>query len=692
MSQKILVTSALPYANGPIHFGHIAGAYLPADIYVRYQRMRGRDVIYMCGSDDHGVPITLSAEARGVSPEEHVAEYHAVIKTIFERMNISFDNFSQTSRKDPHYEVSRDFYRRLDELGHIEKRTEEQYFDESAGRFLADRYIMGTCPHCGYENARGDECGGCGRTLQPEDLKNPKSKISGNTPVMKETANWYLKLGDFAEWLSEWISKKENWRPHVINEVTKYLDEGLHTRPITRDLSWGIPVPTDDPEAEGKVLYVWFDAPIGYISSTIEYFRAKGEPDRWKEYWTPENPDDVKLVHFIGKDNIFFHAIMFPIMCHGLQQGYKLVDVVPANAFLTLEGRQFSKSEGWYIDPLEFLDTYLADSARYYLCSIMPETVDSEFRWDDFAARHNEMANVYGNIVHRVISFTGKNFGEVPPYVFDDEDKTNFDDAVLLENAQTSLDSAAEHIEKFEFRRALECVMDIARACHKYIDSAEPWSVIKENHARAGSIMHTCLLMVKGLAVASRPFLPDAAEKIWAMLGMPDSLDDTPWDDAFEKNLPVGYKFEKPEILFQRLEQKQMDEEKEKLKGFAGQQDAIKSKVEPVKPPRGIGDFQKWDLRVGEIVSAEAVPKSNKMLKLAVDIGLETRTVMAGIARAYKPDDLVGRKVILVANLEPKKLMGVESCGMVLAVGAAGDDDLHLLTPDGDAPNGARIS
>lgn len=685
MPKRILVTSALPYANGPIHFGHIAGAYLPADIFVRYKRLCGADIIYICGTDDHGVPITISAEARGVPPEQHVAENHALIKSIFERMNVSFDNFSQTSRRDPHYPVSQEFYKRLDELGRIEKRTEEQFYDEENKRFLADRYITGTCPHCGHESARGDECGGCGRTLEPSELVNPRSKISGNTPVMRPTANWYLKLGEFEEWLREWIHAKSGWRQQVVNEVDKYLKEGLHTRPITRDLSWGIPVPSDDPEAAGKVLYVWFDAPIGYISSTIEYFRARGEEDRWKDYWKPENPDDVTLIHFIGKDNIFFHAIMFPIMCHGMQQGWKLADNVPANAFLNLEGKQFSKSEGWYIDPLEFLDRYPADSVRYYICSIMPENGDTEFRWDDYGARHNELANVFGNIVHRVLSFTQKNFGTIPPY-----DAPDSADEELFTAAAGSLENTAAAIDAFEFRRALESMMEIARMCHKYIDTSEPWKAVKADPPRAGSIMRACLRLVRALAVASFPFMPETAEKIWRMLGQPGEIKDVRWSDALTDDLETGRALEQPDILFKRLEQKQIDAEKEKLKGFTAHETAKQSKVEPLKPPRGIEDFIKWDLRVGVVLEAEPVPKSNKLLKLKVDIGVEHRTLVAGIALAYKPEDVIGRRVIIVANLEPKTLMGVESHGMVLC--ASDGKNLHLLSPQGEPPPGSRVS
>lgn len=714
MSEKILVTSALPYANGPIHFGHIAGAYLPADIFVRFKRMCGDEVIYICGTDDHGVPITISAEARGVAPEQHVAENHDLIEEIFSKMRVEFSNFSGTSRKDPHYALTQEFYTRLTELGHTEKRTEEQFFCDKCARFLADRYITGACPHCGHEGARGDECGGCGKSLEAAELVRPACKVCGAAPAMKPTAHWYLRMGDLANWLVGWLEKNEkdkNWRTLVLNEARKYLDEGLHTRAITRDISWGVPLPSSgDPDAAGKVIYVWFDAPIGYISSTMEYFKNAGSPDRWKEFWKPENPGDVKLYHFIGKDNIFFHAVMFPIMCHAMEQGYKLTDNVVSNAFLNLEGRQFSKSEGWYIDPLEFLEKYPADSARYYLCSIMPESSDSEFRWDDFAARHNELANIYGNIVHRVISFTVANFdGKVPGY---DALKRRSPDSDFLMNLAGLIDSVYTNVNAFSFRRAIEAMMEIARSCHKYIDTQEPWRVIKTDPKRAGSIMNTCLFAMQALAVASYPFLPDSADKIWRMLGNQESLKDYLLSKAnfqcesfnsgpskysmiiakASRLLEIGRPLVKPEILFTRIEKKQVEEEKKKLQGFAKKKEEAKKKkiIEAVKPPRGIEDFQKWDLRVALIKEAEPVPKSNKMVKLLVDIGVETRTVMAGIAAHYKPEELVGRRVILVANLEPKALMGVESCGMVLAVDNG--ERLCLLAPDGDAPPGARVS
>jgi methionyl-tRNA synthetase len=475
----------------------------------------------------------------------------------------------------------------------------------------------------------------------------------------------------------------------VLREAESYVKDGdgLKPRPITRHLKWGIPLPVDDPDAQGKVIYVWFDAPIGYISSTIELFRSRGQEERWKEFWKPENPDYVRLVHFIGKDNIFFHAVMFPIMCHGQENGWKLVDTVPANAFLNLEGKQFSKSEGWYIDPLDFLDRHPADSARFYLCSVMPETRDTEFQWDDFGARHNELANVYGNIVHRVISFTGKNFGAIPKYEGEAADRADIE---LIEAAEASAAACATAIDSFQFRRALEAMMDIPRMAHKYIDTQAPWTALKENKTRAANIMHTCIRLVRGLAVTSFPFLPDTALKIWDMLGETEPLDKVPFHDAFATLPKTGFTLAQPQILFQRLTDKDMAAEKEKLQGFAQTKEKEAQKLEPLKPERGIKDFMKWDLRVGTILTAEAMPKSDKMVKLTVDIGVEQRTVMAGIGKSYKAADLPGRRVILVANLEPKTLMGVESRGMVLCA-THGDKPL-MLQPEGDPPNGARVS
>lgn len=690
--EKILVTSALPYANGPIHFGHIAGAYLPADIFVRYKKMAGADIIYICGTDDHGIAITISAEAAGRTPEEHVKINHDLIESIFARMNIGFTNFSGTSRK-IHYPISQEFFNRLNETGLVEKKETEQSYCLKCKRFLADRYIIGACPHCSHPEAWGNECPVCGVMLEANELRNPICKVCGRTPELRKTTHWYLKLGDRAGWLEKWIAEKSEgaeggvpWKKLVVTEVRGYLKRGLESRAITRDLDWGVPVPL--PEAEGKVLYVWFDAPIGYISSTMEYFNGLGQPERWREYW--QNPD-CKLYHFIGKDNIPFHAIIFPIMLHGMDRGYKPPDFVASNAFLNLEGRQFSKSAGWYIDVSEFLDNYPVDSIRYYLCADMPENSDSEFKWDRFQTAHNsELTNIYGNLVNRTLKFIEtKMDGLVPaltPSVLGATEKD------IVETIEAAPGKVAGFLNRFEFRNGLAAMLDLARAGNKFFDTCEPWKTLTENRAAADSAIRLCLRLIKTLAVISSPFLPDTAQRIWKMLGLEGSAADVAWDDAAADPFAGGAKLPAPEILFNKIDNKQIAAEKKKLGG--GKPDTLKKKSEPqipgIRKAVAIDDFTRLDLRVGRVIEAEPVQGSFKMLRLKVDIGIEQRQIIAGIAQSYKPEQLLNRLIVVVANLEPKILMGMESQGMLLAGGDG--DRIVILTLENDIEPGSRIS
>jgi methionyl-tRNA synthetase len=689
--EKILVTSALPYANGPIHFGHIAGAYLPADIFVRYKKMTGADIIYICGSDDHGIAITVSAEAAGRTPEEHVRINHDLIAGIFDRFNIQFTNFSGTSHK-IHYPISQDFFTCLNEKGLIEKKEAEQLYCTKCNRFLADRYIIGTCPQCQFAEAWGNECPGCGTMLEASELLNPHCKICGEKPELRKTTHWYLKLGDRAEWLEKWIAEKEQgiggikWKPLVTTEVRGYLKRGLQSRAITRDLDWGVPVPLA--EADGKVLYVWFDAPIGYISSTLEYFTALGAPERWKDYWQNQ---DCKLYHFIGKDNIPFHAIIFPIMLQGMDQNYKLPDFVSSNAFLNLEGRQFSKSAGWYIDVLEFLDSYPADSIRYYLCADMPENSDSEFKWDRYQTAHNsELTNILGNLVNRTLKFIEtKMDGRVPALGESVNANIEYGITGSFEHAPRL---TAEYLDKFEFRNALSTVMFLAREGNQFFDTCKPWKTVTENRPAADTAIRICLCLIKTLAVISSPFLPDTAQRIWKMLGLEGAVSDVPWSDAGNDIFTDGAKLPTPEILFQRIESKQIAEEKKKLGAGKAAQPKKKTQdqIPGIKKAAGIEDFSKLDLRIGRVLEAEPVQGSMKMLRLKVDIGIEQRQIVAGIAQSYKPDQLLNKLIVVAANLEPKTIMGLESRGMLLAGGAG--DKIVVLTLDGDLAPGSRVS
>lgn len=682
-NEKVLITSALPYANGPLHFGHIAGAYLPGDCYARFQRMRGKDVLYICGSDEYGIAITMSAEMAGRTPQEHVDIFHKVNKQLFEQLNFSFDHFSRTSWQG-HVEPVHQFFQDLLENGFIEERVSDQLYSEADGKFLADRYVVGTCPRCGFSPARGDECPECGASYDATDLKEPRSKLTGAQLVHKPTKHWFLLLEKFKEKLTLWLATKQ-WKPNVVNFIKGYIDE-LHARSITRDLKWGIPVPVAG--ADGKVLYVWFDAPIGYISATMEWAQKVGNPERWKSYWCDPN---TRFVQFIGKDNLPFHAVIFPAMVMGQNQPFKLVDELPANEFLRLEGRQFSKSDGWYIDFDDFFQRYTTDQIRYVLAVNAPEAADAEFTWREFQVRCNsELVGKFGNLVNRVLVFAQNRCeGKVPAMgPMSDIDRE------FLADIKQLVDRAAECYESFRLRQACQVIMELAQRGNVYFDAKKPWVDAKsaEGHPAMATTIACCLVCIQALALVSYPIMPGTADKIWRLLGQGRDLASTGWNGAALAPLPADRLLPSPEVLFRTVEDEQVAAEVAKLHRMSSSVAAPAPKrIESpaLKSSISIEEVQKLDLRVGEILKAEPVPKSDKLLKLQVDIGLEQRTVVAGIGKSYKPDDLIGKKVVVVANLKPATLMGVESQGMLLA-GKSGQvlelAGIQLL------PNGSVVS
>lgn len=681
MTQKILITSALPYANGPLHFGHIAGAYLPGDCYARFQRLRGNDVLYVCGSDEHGVAITLSAEKAGRSPKEHVDHFHQVIQDFFKQLNLSFDHYSRTTWEG-HVAPTQQYFKELYENGFIEEKVTDQLYSEDDQRFMADRYVVGTCPNCSYERARGDECPKCGFAYEATDLKYPRSSMSNAPLTLKSTKHWFLRLDKFKERLTEWIDQKD-WRPNVVNFVREYI-KGLRPRAITRDSDWGIPVPLEG--TEGKVLYVWFDAPIGYISSSMEWAQQQGTPDRWKDYWCDEN---TKLVNFIGKDNIPFHAVIFPAMTMGQNQPFKLVDELPANEFLNLEGRQFSKSDGWYVDLDAFFQSYSPDQIRYALAANAPEQSDAEFTWKDFQGRCNaDLLGKYGNLVNRTLVFAKKNCDSKVPALTDlDADDQEFMDAI-----QRLVKETAEHYEKFSLRKASQSIMELAQTGNAYFDKKQPWKAAKDP-ATVPSMQRCiacCLHCLKALAVISSPIIPDAANRIWGLLGNEGDLSKVSWNEAIVSELPAGQELPAPAILFSKVEDDAIDAEIKKLQEMAAKADAERSvDYTPLKEEVSITDFQQLDLRVGVVKAAEKVPKSKRLLKLSVDLGFDQRQIVAGVAQSYPTDKMIGRKVVVVANLAPAKIMGVESQGMLLA--ANWSKNLELVNIQ-DLPPGAVVS
>lgn len=662
---KVLITAALPYANGPLHFGHIAGAYLPADCYARFQRLIGNEVLYICGSDEHGVAITLSAELAGRTPKEHVDHFHQVLKDFFQKMKIDFDHYSRTTWEG-HVEPSQTYFKQLLKNGYIEEKVTNQLYSEKDQRFLADRYVMGICPKCDFAEARGDECPKCGASYEATDLKKPRSKLSGAPLTLKATKHWFIRFDLFKDQLSQWI-KKKSWKSNVVNFAQNYIDD-LKPRAITRDSDWGIPVPLEG--AEGKVLYVWFDAPIGYISATKEWALKKGDPEAWKQYWYDEK---TKLVNFIGKDNIPFHAIFFPAMTMGQDEPYKTVDELPANEFYNLEGKQFSKSAGWYIDLEVFFKHFSADQIRYAIAANAPETQDSEFSWKDFQMRCNsELLGKYGNLINRVLVFTqNKCDGVMPPY-----GDLKHEDEVFLEKIHELTQAVYEAYSHFHLRKATQLIMELAQEGNVYFDTKKPW----KDPEGLNTTIACCLRALNALALISFPIIPDTAEKVWKLLGNDTRLKDQKWEAVLEAGIPPNRTFPKPEVLFSKVEDSVIEKQLDALKEVAGN----------LKDQISFDAFQKLDIRVAEILSVEEVPKSDKLYKIEVDLGFEKRTVVSGIRKAY-PDSnaLLGKKVAFIANLKPAKLMGIESQGMILAAG--NDDSLEVIEIQG-APIGSPVA
>ena len=679
--KRILVTSALPYANGPIHLGHLAGAYLPADIYVRYQRLKKRDVVYICGSDEHGVPITIAAEKEGVSPQDIVDKFHFRNKGAFEKFGMSFSYYGRTSSP-VHHQTSREIFLKLNEKNIFQKKTEEQLYDPKANMFLPDRYVKGECPICGYKEAYGDQCEKCGSALSPTELKNPKSALSGETPELKETEHWYIPLGDFQEQVAQWIAKHPEWKTNVLGQVKSWLNDGLGDRAVTRDLSWGVPVPL--PEAKGKVLYVWFDAPIGYISATKEWAEQQNDPELWKKYWQDEG---TKLVHFIGKDNIVFHCIMFPamLMAHG---DYVLPENVPANEFLNLEGAKLSTSKNYAVWLEDYLQKYPVDPLRYYLTSTAPETKDSDFVWQEYLQRNNsELADILGNFINRTLAFTAKRFdGAVP-----ERGELDGLDLGIIQILQEAPDKVGAAIENFEMRKALFSFIDVARSCNKYFNDQEPWKTVKTDPAKCATTINICLHACNLLSLLMEPVLPFSAEKAWKMMGHDSDVHEQPWDGIATMELAVGHKLGTMEILFRKMEEKEIQPEIERLQRIKDQLNGVTEEPEKEEASRiSIDDLAKVQLRVARVLEAEKIEKAKKLLKLQIQIGAEKRQIIAGVAEHYEPEDLIGKKIIVVANLQPATIRGIESNGMLLA---AEDENgvLSLVGLDREVKDGAII-
>ncbi len=672
--KRYLITSALPYANGPLHIGHLAGVYVPSDIYTRYLRMKGVDVISICGSDEHGVPITLKARNEGITPQEVVDRYHAINKKAFEDFGIAFDIYSRTSNK-IHYETASDFFLKLYKKGEFVEKTSEQYYDEEAGCFLADRYIVGTCPHCGNENAYGDQCEKCGTSLSPNDLINPHSTISGSKPVLRETLHWYLPLDRYEGWLRQWILEDhKEWKTNVYGQCKSWIDQGLQPRAVSRDLDWGVPVPVEG--AEGKVLYVWFDAPIGYISATREL-----TPD-WEKYW--KDPE-TKMVHFIGKDNIVFHCIIFPSMLRA-EGSYILPDNVPANEFLNLESDKISTSRNWAVWLHEYLEDFPGkqDVLRYTLCSNAPETKDNDFTWKDFQARNNnELVAILGNFVNRTLVLTGKYYdGQVP-----ERGETTETDRAVLGEIKKIRENVESSLELYRFREALREAMNLARLGNKYLADSEPWKLAASDPERVKTIMNISLQITANLTIVLEPFLPFSMETLrnWINLNIKS------WEDAGRDDLlPAGHRIAEPGLLFEKIEDSEIEKQINKLAASKKTNEAATAKVNPAKDPLTFDDFSKIDIRTATILEAEKVPKTTKLLKLKIDTGLDVRTIVSGIAEYYEPAAIVGKQISIVANLEPRKIKGIESKGMIL-MAEDKDGKLVMVTPVETVSNGSTI-
>jgi methionyl-tRNA synthetase len=676
-SSPIIVTSALPYANGPLHLGHLAGAYLTADFFVRYHRLKGEDVLFICGSDEHGVPITIAAEKEGVTPQDIVDRYHEWNKDTFQKMGISFDYYGRTSSA-VHRETSQEIFTELYEKGFFKLKSEELFYDESTQMFLPDRYVKGECPNCGYGEAYGDQCEKCGNSLNPTELINPISALSGKTPVRKETQHWYMPLGEMQDKLESWIKTREHWKPNVMGQIKSWLQEGLNDRAATRDLNWGVPVPLEG--ADGKVLYVWFEAPIGYISATKEWAQQSNNPEAWKNYW---KNDEAKLYHFIGKDNIVFHCIMFPIvlMEHG---NFILPENVPANEFLNLEGKKLSTSRGWAVWLHDYLEHFEADYLRYALGVTLPESKDSDFSWKDFQNRvNNELVAVFGNFVNRASSFIEKYADSmVPPLV--DPQPIDIEMLRAIDTQRQKIEFAYEH---FRFREVVQEGMQLARLANKYFTDTEPWKTRKTNETACFNSLHVSIQVVAALSVIMEPILPESMKMLRYQIGLSDS---TKWSEISSSMLTVGQSLQAATLLFQKIEDESIQLELDKL------QDSLKdlsteSNVDyPVlKSPIQFDDFLSLDLRVGVIVEVEEVPKSNKLLAFKVDIGVETRTILSGIKKHVDKDTVIGQKVTVVCNLESRTIMGIESQGMIV-MAESPEGRLHFV--ESQAEKGSILS
>lgn len=682
--KRYTVTSALPYANGPLHIGHIAGAYLPADTYVRYLRARDKEVAYVCGSDEHGAAITLLAKKEGTAPQNIIDKYHQINKDTFERFGISFDIYHRTSEQ-IHHKTSQDFFSALYEKGEFIEKESEQFYDEGHKQFLADRYVSGTCPKCGYPAAYGDQCEKCGSSLNATDLINPVSTLNGKTPILKNTKHWYLPLDKYQPWLEEWLikGKKSQWKTNVYGQCSSWLKEGLQPRAMTRDLDWGVDVPLSN--AQGKKLYVWLDAPIGYISATKAWARSNGK--NWEDYWKKQatEKDESCLIHFIGKDNIVFHCIIFPAVLHAHGE-YILPQNVPANEFLNLEGRKISTSRNWAVWLHEYLDEFPGkeDELRYVLTSIAPETKDSEFTWKDYQARvNNELVAIFGNFVNRAVSLTHKYFDGYLPAALPE----GIDLQVIKELA-TYPAKISDSIEKYRFREALAHLMDIARLGNKYLADTEPWKLMKTDGEKTATVLNVALQIAANLSILSMPFLPRTSEKIASMLNMGLRS----WDQGGRADiLLAGQSIEKPSLLFEKIEDKIVEEQIEELKMTENTAASPDVGVASQKPEVTFGDFMKMDIRTGTILEAEAVPKSNKLLKFKVDTGIGTRTILSGIANHYPAEEMTGKQVTILMNLAPRKIMGIESQGMIL-MAEDHDGKLRLIQPDETTQNGMGIS
>lgn len=675
MSERKMITAALPYANGPVHIGHLAGVYVPSDVYARFQRRLGRDVAFICGSDEHGIPITIRAKKEGVTPQAVVDKYHEIIKQSFSDLGISFDEYSRTTSK-KHYENSQDFFTTLYNKGKFTEELSEQYFDEQAGEFLADRYIVGTCPNCGNENAYGDQCEKCGSTLSPSELINPKSMLSGNVPVLKETKNWYLPLNDYENFLNEWIidGHKDDWKPNVYGQVKSWLNDGLKPRAMTRDLNWGVPVPL--PEADGKVLYVWFDAPIGYISFTQEWAEKNGKD--WKDYWQNENSD---LIHFIGKDNIVFHCIIFPAMmkAHG---NYVMPKNVPAFEFLNLENDKISTSRNWAVWAHEYVEEFPGqqDVLRYALLSSAPETKDNNFTWKDFQTKNNsELVGIFGNFINRVAVLIHKYYNGVVP-----EGDANAAELQEIENSAKEIET---FLENFEFRNALSALMNLARFGNQYLQTEEPWKTIKEHPEKTAQSLFVSAQIAVALGQLCEPFMPFTSEKLLKMF----NAEKKNWNDISGVVIESGHQIDEATLLFSKIEDDVIEAQIQKLENTKQSNKKTNPNANPMKEEITYDDFSKMDLRTATILEAEKVEKADKLLKFKVDTGIDVRTVVSGIAESFTPEECVGKQVMILANLAPRKIRGIESQGMLLLT-TKPDGKLTFMTPEVKVENGIEVN